>query len=73
MKIRVMICYMQDVKNWEPKRIGASILYVFIVMLSCQRIYVAIRAPYMERQRKELTEAYMETLIPEPSTSNIRK
>ncbi|KAI9160168.1 hypothetical protein LWI28_005703 [Acer negundo] len=63
----------KDVKNWEPKRIGTFILYVFAVILSCQRIYVAIRAPYLNRQRKELTEAYMEALIPEPSPINIRK
>ncbi|KAK2654349.1 hypothetical protein Ddye_014205 [Dipteronia dyeriana] len=63
----------KDVKNWEPKRIGAFVMYVFAVILSCQRIYVAIRAPYLDRQRKELTEAYMEALIPEPSPSNIRK
>ncbi|KAK3217754.1 hypothetical protein Dsin_011724 [Dipteronia sinensis] len=63
----------KDVKNWEPKRIGTFVLYVFAVILSCQRIYVAIRAPYLNRQRKELTEAYMEALIPEPSPSNIRK
>ncbi|KAK0596406.1 hypothetical protein LWI29_015379 [Acer saccharum] len=62
----------KDVKNWEPKRIGTSFC-VFAVILSCQRIYVAIRAPYLNRQRKELTEAYMEALIPEPSPSNIRK
>ncbi|TXG71305.1 hypothetical protein EZV62_006240 [Acer yangbiense] len=63
----------KDVKNWEPKRTGTFVLYVFAVILSCQRIYVAIRAPYLNRQRKELTEAYMEALIPEPSPSNIRK
>ncbi|KAL5744873.1 hypothetical protein ACOSQ2_027989 [Xanthoceras sorbifolium] len=63
----------KDVKNWEPKRIGAFVLYVFAVILSCQRIYVAIRAPYLDRQRKELTEAYMDALIPEPSPSNVRK
>ncbi|KAK0598789.1 hypothetical protein LWI29_038027 [Acer saccharum] len=63
----------KDVKNWEPKRIGMYVLYVFAVILSCQRIYVVIRASYLNRQRKELTEAYMEALIPEPSPSNIRK
>ncbi|KAK1589407.1 hypothetical protein Q3G72_033695 [Acer saccharum] len=63
----------KDVNNWEPKRTGTFVLYVFAVILSCKRIYVAVRAPYLNRQRKELTEAYMEALIPEPSPSNIRK
>ncbi|KAK4771482.1 hypothetical protein SAY87_032014 [Trapa incisa] len=65
--------YNQDVKNWDPKRIGALIIYIFVVVLSFQRIYVAIRAPILGRQRKELTEAFMEALIPEPSRSNVRK
>ncbi|KAL6313566.1 hypothetical protein AAG906_006931 [Vitis piasezkii] len=41
------------------------------VLLSC--IYLAFQAPRLDRQRKEVTEAYMEALIPEPSPSNIRK
>lgn len=63
----------KDVKNWEPKRLGALIFYVFVVVLSCQRIYMAVRAPFVARQQKELTEAYMEALIPEPTPTNIRK
>ncbi|OWM81080.1 ATP-dependent zinc metalloprotease FTSH 12, chloroplastic [Punica granatum] len=63
----------KDVKNWDPKRVGALIMYMFVVAFSCQRVYVAVRAPFQDRQRKELTEAYMEALIPEPSPSNIRK
>ncbi|KAG6773939.1 hypothetical protein POTOM_021284 [Populus tomentosa] len=35
-------------------------------MFACQRIYVAIRAPFLDQERRELTEAYMEALIPEP-------
>ncbi|KAG6790806.1 hypothetical protein POTOM_006974 [Populus tomentosa] len=42
-------------------------------MFACQRIYVAIRAPFLDQERRELTEAYMEALIPEPSPINIRK
>ncbi|KAJ6718246.1 ATP-DEPENDENT ZINC METALLOPROTEASE FTSH 12 CHLOROPLASTIC [Salix purpurea] len=42
-------------------------------MFSCQRIYVAIRAPFLDQERRELTEAYMEALIPEPTPINIRK
>lgn len=63
----------KDVKNWEPKRIGALVLYIFIVAISCRRIYSAVQAPFLNRQRKELTEAYMEALIPEPTPTNIRK
>nr|DAD43966.1 TPA_asm: hypothetical protein HUJ06_002196 [Nelumbo nucifera] len=64
----------KDVKNWEPKRIGALIFYIFVVIISCQRVYVALKTPRLDRQSKEeLTEAFMEALIPEPSPSNIRK
>ncbi|KAK4746081.1 hypothetical protein SAY87_012393 [Trapa incisa] len=63
----------KDVKNWDPKRIGALIAYIFVVVFSFQRIYMAFRAPVLARQRKELTEAYMEALIPEPSPINVRK
>lgn len=63
----------QDLKNWEPKRVGVLVLYVFVMMFSCQRMYIAIRAPYLDRERRELTEAYMEALIPEPSPINIRR
>ncbi|XP_057948063.1 ATP-dependent zinc metalloprotease FTSH 12, chloroplastic [Malania oleifera] len=63
----------KDVKNWEPKRIVALVLYILIAIISCQRLYSAIQVPRLDRQRKELTEAYMEALIPEPSPRNIRK
>lgn len=63
----------KDIKNWEPKRIGVLVLYAFVVIFCCRRVYVAARAPQLARERKELTEAYMEALIPEPSPSNIRK
>ncbi|XP_061348772.1 ATP-dependent zinc metalloprotease FTSH 12, chloroplastic [Gastrolobium bilobum] len=63
----------KNLKNWEPKRIGALVLYIFVLAFACRGVYVAIQAPYINRQRKELTEAYMEALIPEPSPSNIRR
>ncbi|KAJ9164490.1 hypothetical protein P3X46_024062 [Hevea brasiliensis] len=63
----------KDIKNWEPKRVGVLVLYVFFMIFSCQRMYIAIRAPYLDRERRELTEAYMEALIPEPSPINIRR
>ncbi|XP_058072088.1 ATP-dependent zinc metalloprotease FTSH 12, chloroplastic isoform X2 [Magnolia sinica] len=63
----------KDIKKWEPKRIGALILYSFVVIISCQRIYMAYTTARLNQSKKELTEAYMEALIPEPSPSNIRK
>ncbi|WJX87517.1 ATP-dependent zinc metalloprotease FTSH 12, chloroplastic, variant 2 [Trifolium repens] len=63
----------KNLKNWDPRRIGALVLYIFVVAFACRGVYVAIQAPFINRQRKELTEAYMEALIPEPSPTNIRR
>ncbi|XP_031115076.1 ATP-dependent zinc metalloprotease FTSH 12, chloroplastic isoform X2 [Ipomoea triloba] len=63
----------KDIKNWEPKRVAVLLLYVVVTVFSCQRIYMAIRAPIINRERKELTEAYMEALIPEPTPANIKR
>lgn len=63
----------QDVKNWDIKRIGALILYLVVAVLSCQRIYMAVRAPLIDREKRELTEAYMEALIPEPTPANVKR
>ncbi|RDY07466.1 ATP-dependent zinc metalloprotease FTSH 12, chloroplastic, partial [Mucuna pruriens] len=60
-------------KDWEPMRIGALVLYIFVVAFACRGVYVAIQAPFQNRLKKELTEAYMEALIPEPSPTNIRR
>ncbi|KAK7317478.1 hypothetical protein RJT34_01747 [Clitoria ternatea] len=63
----------KNIENWEPKRIGALVLYIFVVAFACRGVYLAIQAPYVNRQKKELAEAYMEALIPEPSPSNIKR
>ncbi|KAG4111878.1 hypothetical protein ERO13_D13G128800v2 [Gossypium hirsutum] len=63
----------KDLKNWELKRIAALILYIFVAIISCQKLYAVVRAPQQDQERKQLTEAYMEALIPEPSPNNIRK
>nr|QKY65072.1 FTSH protease 12 [Passiflora biflora] len=63
----------KDFKSWDAKRVGVIILYAFVVMFSCQRLYPAVRAPFIERERRELAEACMEALIPEPSPANIRR
>ncbi|MBA0573764.1 hypothetical protein Golob_001022, partial [Gossypium lobatum] len=63
----------KDLKNWELKRITALILYIFVAIISCQKLYAVVRAPQQDQERKQLTEAYMEALIPEPSPNNIKK
>jgi len=54
-------------------RIGTFVLYMFVVTFACRGVYVAVQTPFLNRQKKELTEAYMEVLIPEPSPTNIRR
>lgn len=68
-----MAVYSQDIKNWEVKRIGVLILYLLVTIFSCQRIYMAVRAPLLDREKRELTEAYMEALIPEPTPTNVKR
>ncbi|XXG69002.1 hypothetical protein AAC387_Pa06g1970 [Persea americana] len=63
----------KDLKKWEPKRIGTLILYIFILFFSCQRIYVVYRGIRLHQSEKELNDAFMEALIPEPTPTNIRK
>lgn len=64
----------KDLKNWELKRVAVLIFYIFFATTSCQRIYIACREPRLNHQsKKELTEAFMEALIPDPTPSNIRK
>jgi cell division protease FtsH len=63
----------KDIRNWDGKRVAALFIYAFALLLSCQRVYVAIQAPRVERERRELTESFMEALIPEPSPGNIEK
>ncbi|KAI7758367.1 hypothetical protein M8C21_013728 [Ambrosia artemisiifolia] len=63
----------KDVNNWDPARLGVMAIYVLVMIVSCQRIFMAVRAPFVNRQVKEVSEAYMEALIPEPSPANVRK
>ncbi|CAI9263169.1 unnamed protein product [Lactuca saligna] len=63
----------KDISNWEPTRVGVLAIYVLVMVVSCQRIFMAVRAPFLHRQIEEASEAYMEALIPEPSPTNIRK
>ncbi|CAA7062112.1 unnamed protein product [Microthlaspi erraticum] len=63
----------KDIRNWDGRRVAALVIYAFALLFSGQRVYVAIQAPRIERERRELTESFMEALIPEPSPSNIDK
>lgn len=63
----------KDINNWDPTRAGVLAIYVLVTIVSCQRIFMAVRAPFRDRQIKEVSEAYMDALIPEPSPTNIRK
>lgn len=67
-----LICF-QDIKNWEPKRFGLLVVYIFVTIFSGVSVYKAIRGPIVEREKRELTEAYMDALIPEPTPTNVRK
>ncbi|ESQ27162.1 hypothetical protein EUTSA_v100180710mg, partial [Eutrema salsugineum] len=63
----------KDIRNWDGTRVAALVIYAFALLFSCQRVYVAVQAPRIERERRELTESFMEALIPEPSPGNIDK
>ncbi|KAL6514041.1 ATP-dependent zinc metalloprotease FTSH 12, chloroplastic [Orobanche hederae] len=63
----------KDIKSWEPKRLGVLVLYIFVTIFSCRSMYKAVRAPIIERERMEMTEAYMDALIPEPTPTNVRR
>ena len=68
-----LIVYWQDLKSWEPKRIGALILYIAVIFFSCQRLFLNLGSFLSYKSKKQLTEAYMEALIPQPSPANIKK
>lgn len=63
----------KDVRSWEPKRFGALLLYLIAVLVSSQKIYSGLQAPRIAQEKKELMEAYMEALIPDPTPSNVRR
>ncbi|XP_021741264.1 ATP-dependent zinc metalloprotease FTSH 12, chloroplastic-like [Chenopodium quinoa] len=63
----------KDVKSWEPKRFGALLLYLLAIIVSSRKIYMGLQAPRIAQEKKELTEAYMEALIPDPTPSNVRR
>ncbi|CAO2826024.1 unnamed protein product [Amaranthus hypochondriacus] len=63
----------KDVKSWKPERFAALVLYLVAIVVSSQKIYMLVQAPRIAQEKKELTDAYMEALIPEPTPSNIRR
>nr|XP_019711134.1 ATP-dependent zinc metalloprotease FTSH 12, chloroplastic isoform X2 [Elaeis guineensis] len=63
----------KDKEKWEPRRVGALILYIIVVTIICQKTYGAFTSYFDRRSKRELTEAFMEALIPEPSPANVRK
>ncbi|KAL1556042.1 ATP-dependent zinc metalloprotease FTSH 12, chloroplastic [Salvia divinorum] len=63
----------KDVKNWDSRRLGALVLYIFVAVFSFRSIFKAVRAPIIEREKRELAEAYMDALIPEPTPTNLKK
>ncbi|KAJ4754538.1 ATP-dependent zinc metalloprotease FtsH [Rhynchospora pubera] len=63
----------KEIKHLEPRRVGALILYTFIGVVLLNRSYAALTYGRTLRRQRELTDAYMEALIPEPSPANIRK
>ncbi|KAG0496156.1 hypothetical protein HPP92_000847 [Vanilla planifolia] len=63
----------KDLNKWEAKRICTFILYSIVLSISCQRIRIAFTSYAHQQSRRELSEAYMEALIPEPTPTNVRK
>ncbi|EFJ34829.1 hypothetical protein SELMODRAFT_405767 [Selaginella moellendorffii] len=61
-------------KKLDAQHIGALVLYLLLVIGSFRGLYVAATTPRLsKREAKELTEAYLEATIPEPTLENVRK
>ncbi|KAL2897228.1 ATP-dependent zinc metalloprotease FTSH 12 chloroplastic [Bienertia sinuspersici] len=63
----------KDVNNWKPERLGALVLYMIAILVSSRKLYAALQAPRIAQEKKELMEAYMEALIPDPTPTNVRR
>ncbi|GJR61680.1 ATP-dependent zinc metalloprotease FTSH 12, chloroplastic [Tanacetum coccineum] len=63
----------KDMSNWDPTRVGVFVIYTFLTLLSFQKIYMVVRAPFLNRQAQQVSQSYMDALIPEPTPANIRK
>ncbi|XP_073006112.1 ATP-dependent zinc metalloprotease FTSH 12, chloroplastic isoform X1 [Typha latifolia] len=63
----------KDFEKLEPRRVGALALYLTVIAIAFWKSYAAFTSIMGHQRRRELTEAYMEALIPEPSPTNVRK
>ncbi|PKA62832.1 ATP-dependent zinc metalloprotease FTSH 12, chloroplastic [Apostasia shenzhenica] len=63
----------KELNKWQLNRIGAFILYAIVLTVSIRQTYIAIRSHAYRQSRNELTEAYMEALIPDPTPANVRR
>ncbi|KAH6557468.1 hypothetical protein KP509_1Z112600 [Ceratopteris richardii] len=60
----------KDVKRWDVQRYGALILYALLAASCLRVIHIFFIQP---RRMEELTQAYMESIIPDPSPHNVKK
>lgn len=64
----------KDFKHWESRRIGALVLYVLVVAVSFQGLFLAFKRSRVYLQpNSRLAEGYLEAFIPEPSPRNVRE
>lgn len=64
----------KDLKQWEIKRIGAFILYVSVFAISFGGLHLAFRRARLGYQTtSKLAESYLEAVIPNSSSTNVRK
>eukprot|EP00250_Pteridium_aquilinum_P014757 c22183_g1_i1 orf=676-3876(-) len=60
----------KDVERWDAQRYGAIVIYI-LVAASCVR---ALHNIFVKPHRvKQLTNSYMEAVIPDPSPQNVKK
>lgn len=64
----------KDFKHWESRRIVALVLYVLVVAVSFQGLFLAFKRSRVYLQpNSRLAEGYLEAFIPEPSPRNVRE
>lgn len=65
--------FIQDVKKWNARRIGALVLYGLLVGASVRGVYSTVRNFRLDQTEEKLGEAYLEAVIPEPTKENLEK
>lgn len=63
--------FIQDVKKWNARRVGALILYGLLVGASVRGVHSTLRNFRLGQTEQKLGEAYMEAVIPEPTEKNL--